>query len=169
MADKYLKIGTDGLPTEQEGLVTSAGAGDAGKIPALDGSGRLDTSVLPAGVGQNVSLIVASEALTAGDWINIYNNAGTINVRKADNSNSRRAHGFVRANVSSAATATVYGTGELNDQLTGLTLGAEYFLDTAGAETSTVPTASGSLVQGLGVAETTSAIRFTPTIPLKRA
>ena len=46
MADKFLKIGTDGLPTENEALVTSAGAGDAGKIVALDSAGRLDTSLM---------------------------------------------------------------------------------------------------------------------------
>lgn len=169
MAKKYLEIGADGLPTEVEGLVSSAGAGDAGKIPALDSAGRLDTSVLPAGIGQNVSLLTASENLVAGDWVNIFDDAGTAKVRKADNSNARRAHGFVRAAFSSAATATVYGAGELNDQLSSLTLGAEYFLDTAGGETTTTPTAPGSIVQGLGVAESATAIRFAPTIPLKRA
>lgn len=169
MADKYLKIGSDGLPTEVEGLVSSAGVGDAGKIPALDSAGKLDTSVLPAGVGQNVSLIVASENLVAGDWVNIFDDAGTPKVRKADNSNTRRAHGFVRAAFSVAATATVYGPGEVNDQLSTMTVGAEYFLGTAGSETTTAPTASGSIVQGIGVAESATAIRFAPTIPLKRA
>ena len=169
MAKKYLEIGADGLPTEVEGLVSSAGAGDAGKIPALDSAGRLDTSVLPAGVGQNVSLLTASENLVAGDWVNIFDDAGTVKVRKADNSNARRAHGFVRSAFSSAATATVYGPGELNDQNSALTIGAEYFLGTAGGETTTVPTSAGSIVQGVGVAESATAIRFTPTIPLKRA
>lgn len=138
MAEKYLKIGTDGLPTEQEATVTSGGAGDAGKIVALDAAGKLDATVLPAGVGQNVSTIPASENLTAGDWINIYDDSGTVKVRKADNSNARRAHGFVRANVTSPANATVYGPGELNDQMSGLTLGAEYFLGTAGDRKSVV-------------------------------
>lgn len=169
MTEKYLKIGTSGLPIEQAASDASAGVGDAGKIVALDSSGKLDTTMLPAGVGQNVSLLPASEALTAGDWVNVHDNAGTANVRKADNSNGRRAHGFVRAPVSAAATATVYGPGELNDQLTALTLGGEYFLDTAGSETSVVPTAAASIVQGVGVAESATAIRFTPTLPMVRS
>lgn len=169
MAEKYLKVGTTGLPTEQEATVVSTGATEAGKVVALDAAGKLDSSVLPAGIGANVSTIVASEALTAGDWVNIFNDAGTPKVRKADNSNARRAHGFVRANVSLSANATVYGPGQLNDQHAGLTIGAEYFLGTAGAETTTVPTAAGSIVQGVGVAETALAIRFIPTVPLVRA
>lgn len=169
MANKYLGIGSGGLPTEVEAKDASAGAGDAGKIVALDSSGKLDASVLPAGIGQNVSLITASENLTAGDWVNVWDDTGTPKVRKADNSNARRAHGFVRATVTSAATATVYGPGELNDQNTGLTIGAEYFLGTAGAEVTTAPTAAASIVQGVGVAVSATAIRFAPTIPLVRA
>lgn len=169
MADKYLKLGTDGLPTEVEGLQSSAGAGDAGKIPALDAAGRLSTTMMPAGIGQNVSTFPAFEGLAAGDWVNIFDDAGTPKVRKADNSNARRAHGFVRAVVSAAATATVYGPGELNDQLSGLTVGAEYFLGTAATEVTSIPTASGSIVQALGVAESATAIRFSPTVPIKRA
>ena len=38
---KFLKIGSDGMPTEEAGITTSAGAGDSGKIPALDGGGKL--------------------------------------------------------------------------------------------------------------------------------
>ena len=169
MAEKYLKIGSDGLPTEVEATATSAGAGDAGKVVALDGSGKLDSSVLPAGVGQNVSLLPSFENLAAGDWVNVFDDSGTAKVRKADNSNGRRAHGFVRATFTAPATATVYGPGELNDQLAGLTLGAEYFLGIAAAETATAPTAAGSIVQGIGVAESATAIRFSPAIPMRRA
>lgn len=168
MADKPLQL-IAGLPTEVEATVVSAGAGNAGDIVALDASGLLDASVLPAGVGQNVDTIVSFENLTAGDWVNVFDDAGTVKVRKADNSNDRRAHGFVRANVTAPANATVYGPGELNDQLSGLTLGAEYYLSTSGAETATVPSASGALVQGLGAAKSTTAIRFIPTGPYKIA
>ena len=65
--------------------------------------------------------------------------------------------------------AKVYGPGELNDQLSGLTGGTRYFLGTAGGETATVPTAAASIVQGLGVAKSATAIRFAPTGPYKRA
>lgn len=169
MAEKYLKIGPDGTPVEEEAKVASAGAGDAGKIPALDSSGRLDSSTMPAGVGQNTSTIPASEALSAGDMVNIYDNAGVANVRKADNSNARRAHGFVLAPVAAAANATVYGPGDLITGLSGLTIGAEYLLGTAGAVSTAVPTATGAIVQSIGVAESDSAVRFSPKLPIKRA
>lgn len=160
MAEKYLKVGTTGLPTEQEATDVSTGAPDAGKIPALDAAGVLDPSLFPPGFGSNVSVVPASEALAAGDWVNLFDNAGAVNARKADNSNARRAHGFVRAAVLLAGNASVYGPGELNDQISGLTLGAEYFLGTVGAETTVVPTAAASIVQPLGVAESATAIRF---------
>lgn len=169
MANKYLEIGSTNLPTEVEAKVTSAGVSDAGKIIALDSSGKLDASVLPAGVGQNVSIIPASEALDAGDFVNVWLDAGAAKVRKADSSNNRRAHGFVRAAVASAASATVYAPGELNDQLTGLTVGADYMLGTAGDATTTAPTGTGEIVQGIGVAESATAIRFNPVLPMVRA
>lgn len=169
MANKYLGIGTNGLPTEVEGQVTSAGAGDAGKIVALDSAGKLDDSLFPNGIGPNVSILTASENLSDGDWVNIFDDGGTPSVRRADNSNARRAHGFVTTGVSAAAPATVYGPGQLNDELSGLTVGAEYFLGTTGAETTTVPTAAGSLVQSIGVAESATAIRFMPMLPMVRA
>ncbi len=169
MADKPLQI-VSGVPTEVEATVTSAGAGNAGDIVALDGSGLLDPSVLPAGVGQNVDIIASSENLAAGDWVNIYDNGGTINVRKADADNGREAHGFVRAAVTSPANATVYGPGELNDQVSGLTVGLDYFLHTTpGGVTTTAPTATGAIIQRLGRAKSATAIRFLDSTVIKRA
>lgn len=165
MANKYLAVDpATGHPTEVEATVTSAGAGDAGEIVALDGTGKLDSSVMPAGFGSNTDSIAASENLTAGDWVNIYDNAGTINCRKADNSNGRLAHGFVLAAVTAPASATVYGPGELNSQASGMTVGAEMFLDTGGAETASVPAGSGVTIQSLGVAKSATAIRFNPQV-----
>lgn len=169
MADKPLQI-VSGVPTEVEAKVTTSGAPDAGKIVALDSSGLLDSSLLPASVGQNVDVIASSENLSAGDFVNIYDNGGTINVRKADADNSREAHGFVRAAVTSPANATVYGPGELNDQVSGLTVGADYFLHTTpGGVTTTAPTAAGAIVQRLGRAKSATAIRFLDSTVIKRA
>ena len=42
---------------------TSAGAADAGKIPALDGAGRFDMSMMPLGIGANTTQATASEAM----------------------------------------------------------------------------------------------------------
>ena len=169
MADKYLKVGTTHLHEEQEATVVSTGVSEAGDIVALGADGLLDPSVLPAGVGQNVDVIPSFENLAAGDWVNIFDDSGTVKVRKADNSNQRRAHGFVKAAVTAPANASVYGPGELNDQLTGLTLGVEYYLGTGGGETATIPSATGEIAQGLGVTKSTTAIRFNPSQPVLRA
>ena len=105
---------------EKAGVVTSAGAANAGDIPALDSSGKLDTTVLPSGIGAATKVVVASESLTAGDFVNIYDNAGTASVRKANATDTTKpTHGFVKAGVSSGANATVYLDGE-NNSLTDL-------------------------------------------------
>ena len=161
MAEKYLKTGSTGVPTEQEALVIGAGAADSGKIPALNAAGLIDNSMLPAPTGDGTLSLVAVEALSAGNFVNIFNDAGVIKCRKADNSNGRQADGFVIAAVLITANATVYGVSQINTALSALTLGTRYFLGTAGGVTATVPAAgAGVLVQTLGVAHTTSALRF---------
>lgn len=155
--NKYQTL-VNGRDTLVAGQQTSAGAGDANKIVALDSSGKLDVSLLPVGVGPDVSLVTASEALAAGDYVNIYSNSGTPNVRKADNSNDRPAMGFVKSSVSNAATATVYFEGP-NDAKSGLTVGARYYLGTAGAVTNTPPASPGALIsQFVGIAVSATVI-----------
>jgi len=141
MAQKPLQL-VNGKITQVEGKVVSAGSGDAGAIVALDSSGRVDVSVLPVGVGPDVALILASENIGAGKYVNIWNNTGTPNVRLADNSNSRDAHGFLKDAVTSGNTATVYFEGT-NDDLGGLTPGNRIYLGTAGGITNTPPTFAG--------------------------
>lgn len=141
MAHKPIQL-VNGKLTQVEATVVSTGAGDAGEVVALDSSGKLDVSVLPTGVGPNVKVILASENIAAGKYINIYDNAGTPNVRLADNSNSREAHGFLLDAVTSGNNATVYFEGTNND-LSGLTAGARQYLGTAGGVTATPPTFAG--------------------------
>lgn len=141
MAHKPIQL-VGGKLTQVEATVVSAGAGDAGEIVALDSSGKIDVSVLPTGVGPNVKVILASENIGAGKYVNIYDNTGTENVRLADNSNSREAHGFLLDAVTSGNNATVYFEGTNND-LSGLTPGARQFLGTAGGVTATPPTFAG--------------------------
>lgn len=154
MAEKFIEWdATNGRYKQNEGLVTSTGAGDAGKIPALDSGGKLDISLMPSGIGAATITVATSENLAAGDFVNLYNNGGTINARKADANANRVAHGFVLANVTSPANATVY-YGDVNNQVSGLTVGATYFLsETAGGVVTPAPTTAGSIVQRLGVAQ----------------
>lgn len=118
-------------------VVVSTGTNDAGRIIAADSSGRIDLSLLPEGVGASLVVGTASETLSAGALVNFYSNGGVFSVRLADNSNGRRADGFVLAAVTSANQASVYPLGEINSSLSGLTVGADYWLGTAGAVTAT--------------------------------
>lgn len=150
MADKYLKNASGSL-AEVEGLTSSSGAGDAGKIPALDSGGKLDLSMMPTGIGADTATIEASENLAAGDLINIYDASGA-KCRKADATIAgKEAHGFVLSTVTSGANATVYFEGS-NDQVSGLTPGVQFLSTTAGAATNTAPSSSGNIVQKVGVA-----------------
>lgn len=155
MAQGFIAV-VSGKLKQVFGITSSAGAADAGKIPALDAGGKLDNSFLPTGIGANTVAAPASEALSAGDFVNLYNNAGALGVRKADNSNGRPAHGYVKAAVSSAATATVYRLNTTNDSKSSMTPGTEHWLGTAGA-TITTPlnetTDTGKVMQYLGIAK----------------
>lgn len=159
---KYI-INNAGVLTEATTISTSAGAADAGKIPGLDSSGRLDNTMLPVGIGADTASIPASEALAAGDLVNVWSNAGTANVRKADASTSgKQAHGFVLAAVASAASATVYFEGT-NTQQTGLTAGDQFLsATTPGKATNTAPSAAGQIVQRVGVAISATSLNFEP-------
>lgn len=169
MADKYIKNNAGQL-AEVEGTVTSAGAGDAGKIVALDSSGKLDNSIMPSGIGADTEVMATSENLSAGDLVNIWNDSGTRKARKADASNGRRAHGFVLSGTTSPANATVYLSGDITG-LTSLTPGVAYYLSgaTAGAATSTAPSTSGYISQEIGVAVSTTAIAFEQQQPITLA
>lgn len=167
MAAKYIK-NDSGQLAEVEATTASAGAGDAGKIVGLDSSGKIDSSMMPTGIGAETESMLASETLSAGDLVNIFNDSGTRKARKADNSNGRRAHGFVITGVTSAATATVYMEGAITG-LTSITLGAPYYLGTTGGNTATAPTAAGTLSQEIGIGVSTTAISFEPQQPITLA
>ena len=169
MADKYLKLNTTtGNAAEQEALNSSAGAGDAGKIPALDSAGRLAANMMPIGIVAETVSFVASENLTAGNFVNLYLDT-VLKGRKADNSNARRAHCFVADAVTAAATGTGFTEG-VNDDLTGMTVGAEQILGTAGGRTETVPAAGASvIVQHLGIAKSATELIVDLKQPIERA
>ena len=145
---------------------TSAGAGDSGKLPALDAAGKLDNSFMPTGIGADTSSIVSSENLAAGDLVNIWNNAAVANVRKADATVAgKEAHGFVLSAVTSPAAATVYFEGS-NTGVTGLTPGPQFLSATAGLCTATAPSASGNVVQRVGFATSATNMNFQSQTPV---
>ena len=166
MANKYIYL-NGGVLTELEATTTSAGAGDAGEIVALDSSGKLDSTLMPAGFGSDSKSMTAGEALTAGDLVYIN---GSGNALKADaNAIAKAAVGFVLASISNAASGTVYFEGTITG-LSGLTPGARYFLSTTpGGITTTAPTGPADIVQQVGFALSATELSFDAGTPVVRA
>jgi hypothetical protein len=151
-------------------VAASTGAPDSGKIAQLDGSGRIDGSMMPVGIGADTALVTASEALAAGDLVNIWNDGGTAKARKADASVAgKEAHGFVLAAVAGAAWATVYFE-STNTQLTGMTPGPQFLSATAAGRTVAVaPSGAGQVVQRVGFATSATEMNFQAGVPIKLA
>lgn len=162
---KYLKTGGATGITEGTTIDTSAGAGDSGKIPSLDSSGKLDSTFMPTGFGSDTLSLTAGEALSAGDLIYI-NGSGQMLKADADSA-SKAAVGFVLSSVSNGATGTAYLGGGLITGLTSLTSGAAYFLSqTAGGITTTAPSGTNVIVQSVGYAASATVLVFLPQQPV---
>lgn len=158
-AQKFVAL-VSGELAEVAATVASAGAGDDGKLVARDASGRIDASNMPVGIGADTKTITTSEALTAGDLVNIHDATGA-RARKADSSNAREVHGFVLSSFGSGASALVYFEGTITG-LTGLTPGARMYLGTAGAATATAPSTATHISQRVGTATSATEVSFEP-------
>jgi hypothetical protein len=169
MMGDYLKI-SNGVPTDANANASSAGAEDAGKLVKLNGAGKIDDTMLPAATAAETRTMTTSEAVAAGDLVNIHDSAGA-KVRKADATMAgKEAHGFVRAAALSGAAVTVYPEENVITGLTGLTPGARQFLHTtAGARTEAAPSTSGQVVQDVGVALSATEMLFRPRQPITLA
>lgn len=142
-----------GQVEEYTPISASTGAGDANKVPQTGANGKLDSTLIPTGTGEDYSR-VASENLAAGDLINVWDDAGTAKIRKADaTAAGKEAMGFVQSAILSAASGTArIGNGVISG-LAGLTIGANYYLSTtAGLYTTTAPSTVGNIIQKVGKA-----------------
>ena len=169
-ADRIPALNASGVldSTIVNAKVASAGAADAGKLPQLDGAGRLDATVMPVGIGADTASIVTSEALAAGDLVNIWNSSGA-KARKADATVAgKEAMGFVLSSYASGAPATVYFEAT-NTAVTGLTPGPQFLSTTAGQATATAPSAAGNVVQRVGFAISATALNFQALDPFVKA
>lgn len=164
-ADKLPALNASGVLDASilNGTVTSTGVPEAGKTPLLDSTGRLDASTMPVGITPETGSLTASESLADGDFVNIWNDAGTPKVRKADGSTTgKEAHGFVLAATAASGTALVYFEGA-NTHLTGLTAGPRFLSATVpGGTQATAPTGSGQIIQQLGIAYSSTNLTFEP-------
>ena len=160
--EKILKLVSGKI---SESLTTqSGGAGSENKIPSLDSTGRLSVSMMPVGLGDEAFDLVAFEALSAGDYVNIFNDGGVAKVRKADASSpGKEANGFVLDYVAFGQVAHVYKEGA-NTQSTTLTPASLCYLSSTqpGKPTLVIPSTSGHIVQVLGKAISSSVLVSEP-------
>jgi len=160
-ANKYLSHSSGMI--QEVTPATTGGAGDANEIPALDANGRLASGMMPSGLGPEIQTLAASEALAAGDFINVWDDTGTLKMRKADASADKPANGFVLAAVENGANGQAQFDG-INNQLTGLSGGPIMYLSgsTPGAATATPPSTSNYYVQRIGIRISATEIAFVP-------
>lgn len=164
-AQKYIRNDAGSLK-ETSATQASSGVSDAGKIIALDENGKIDSTMMPVGFGDDVSLIQASENLSSGDWVNVWNNGGEFRVRKADASvEGKETHGFVLENVTSGQNARVFFEGT-NNQVTGQAPGRVFLSTTPGLGASTAPTGTGNIVQIIGFATSATSVNFQYSQPI---
>lgn len=160
MADKYLAL-VGGKQTQVSGTTTSAGVADAQKIVALGADGKLDQTLMPAGLVDESDVLTAGEALSAGNFIYISTVDGK--AYKADASNvAKGAIGYVLASAAPNATVRAYYEGA-NTGISGYTPGERYYLSvTPGEAAATVPTygAGYRISQFLGNAVTATKLVF---------
>lgn len=161
-AKKYLELLT-GRVAEKQATDSSAGAGNEGDLIALDAGGKINANMLPSGVGADLASIPAFENLSAGDFVNVFNDGGTVKMRKADATTSgKEADGFVLAVVTAPANGDCHFEGT-NNQLSALTLGVRFYLNTTpGGVTDTPLTGSGNVSQYLGKGFSLTEISFEP-------
>lgn len=159
---KFLSKGA-GILQEVQAISTSAGAGSAGLIPALDAAGKLNENMMPTGVAADVVVAKAgSGGLAANDVVYLHLVTTVLTADKADATDAtKRAQGYVKEIVTEGNDATVYLDGHLPG--TGLTPGAKYYLTTTpGTVSATAPTGTGNMVQTVGEAISATEIKFDP-------
>jgi hypothetical protein len=163
--NKFLTIVGNAVRLVQA-VVSSAGPSDANKLISTNSGGVIDPSLLPAGVELQVQAIQTTENLSAGNFVNIYLDAGNKRCRLADASNNRPANGYVIAAFTLGNPANVYFSGK-NSALTGLTAGVQFLSATiAGTSTATAPSAAGTLRQSLGNAISATELTFEYNEPI---
>lgn len=107
--------------------------------------------------------VLASEALAAGDLVNLYSSDGAFLVRRASSSLGYEAHGFAWAPCAQNVYAYVHHTGYA--LTTGLSPGSAWLGD-AGKVSARPPSSVGALVQKVGSAPSANVLNFAPTTPV---
>lgn len=164
------------LPFSASGYTTYKVAGVA-DVPASDNRGGLSIQVdihtpgwvqiseQPNTGGSNLIEALASEDIAAGAYVDVYNNGGVLSMRNASAADdSKQDDGFVLEAVATGWIGRVHPPGTINDQLSGLTLDARYYLSPSspGGITSTMPTTAGQWLRCVGKAIASTQLRYLP-------
>jgi hypothetical protein len=147
------------------GVQVSSGSASAGQAAVLNSSGVLDPSLIGPTTNQS-AVILTSESINAGAFVNIWNNSGVATVRNASASSiSTSAVGYVSQTYSSGVNATVYFTGN-NVSVTGATPGKVWLGTVPGSISSSSPSGAGVLSQPLGIATSSTNISVNISTPI---
>jgi hypothetical protein len=124
----------------------------------------------PQGSVSDTNPVTTSEALEAGDLVNIWSDAGQHRARRASAAAAgMEAHGYVMAPFALGATATVYFEGT-NSAMTGLTPGKRFLSATQPGKTQAIPPSDpGQVVQRVGFAVSATAMNFDSGEPIALA
>lgn len=157
--NKYLTLDDTGKKNQEVTAVTTSPGTGVPAIPALDpATGQLSPTLIP---GSEDVALEASEDLSANDLVNIWDDAGTFKVRKADASSfATRAMGFVQSAYLTGVIATVKGEGIVSGQV-GLDPADDIFTSTTpGESTQTPATGTGQVWQSVGNAVSATQFSF---------
>lgn len=139
----------------------------ANAIGAMDATGRFDISMMPVGVGAEVVVCPAFEALVAGDFVNLFLSGGVIKAQKASAvNNTKPAKGFIlTSQPTPGANCTVFLISNINTAVSGLAIGTEYFLSSTVPggftdNTATILATNGAILQSLGIATAVDKLPF---------
>lgn len=138
-------------------------------IPGFGGWNLVFSMSLLLRTGQTLNVLASlttSEAISAGALVNVFQDgvSGNAMLRNANaTDNTKPADGFVSDDFSMGEIATFSLPGQVDIKLASLSPGLRYYLSTTpGAITITPPSATGNVVQEVGVAVAVNALSFQP-------
>jgi hypothetical protein len=141
----------------------------------LNGTGIDKWSTIGTGSGGDTSTVVAgsfiaSETISSGSLINLWNNSGTTNIRNADADSAKRADGFIKTSAILSDIIIVYSFG-INPSLGGLSYPQDYYLGNNGSIVLVPLNASdsantGKIIQKIGKSINSTTIFATISEPI---
>lgn len=122
---------------------------------------------MPSGTGTEQVSAIATEAITSGSVVNLYDNGGTLSARLANAATRLRAVGFVLETKSSGQSINVLIEGSITG-LVSIVIGAPYFLSATspGNFSTTPPNIAGQISQEVGVGISATILTFEPATPI---